>query len=404
MLRAYRLGSAVRANRPRLKVAHRSMVKDAPRPTLAVLLISQDQCWHDAAAAAVNALGTGRVDMVGDPAAALRALIAAGDGYSHLLVDMALAAGWLDLLGGLTAGETGTGISLVRLGPGGQAPGNAPLVPTPDVPLLIQALTAASVPPPRPLTRLEIVTALEQGQVTCRFQPIVRMADRRPVGLEVLARLDHAVHGSLPPSMFIPQLERLGHSLALADAVFQSCLSLVGAEFLGANGLFLSVNLPLDALLLPETLARIDARRAAAGMPAARLLIELTESRPVQDIPVLAAALERWRALGYRLAIDDMGPDMMNQAGLFDMAFHAVKLDKQIVLRSRADALARRYLQRTVALAQSRSLNVIAEGIEDQVMWDRMAEMGVDQAQGFLIARALPAAALPAWLDHWNGR
>ncbi len=369
-----------------------------------MLLISQDQRWHDACAAAVNALGPGRVDVVGDPAAALRNLIAAGDGYTHLLVDVSFAAGWLDVLGGLTSGEMGTGISLVRLGTSDRTPSNAPTVPTPDVPLLIQALTAARAPSPRPLTRPEIVTALEHGHVTCRFQPIIRIADRRPVGLEALARVNHPVHGSLPPSMFVPQLERLGHSLPLADAVFQSCLSLIGAEFLGAHDLFLSINLPLDALLLPETLTRIDARRTAARMPAARLLIEMTESRPVQDIPMLAAALARWRALGYRLAIDDMGPDMINQAGLFDMAFHAVKLDKQIVLRSRADALARRYLQRTVALARSRSLTVIAEGIEDQAMWDRMAEIGVDQAQGFMIARALPAAALPVWLDHWNQR
>ena len=85
------------------------------------------------------------------------------------------------------------------------------------------------------------------------------------------------------------------------------------------------------------------------------------------------------------------------------MPFHTVKLDKGIVLRSRADPLARRYLQRTVSNAQSNSLSIIAEGIEDETLWQHMANLGVDHAQGFLIARALPAAALPVWLDLWNG-
>lgn len=368
----------------------------------AVLLISQDRAWHEAAMAAAGLLACRRFDAIDSPAAALRHLIAGGQTYTHVLLDTVMAANWLDVFSGLTVGEAGTGTMLVRLGLEGHLP-DGPLVACPDIPLLVRTLAASAPADPalRPLTSGELVGALQDASITCRFQPIVRIADRRPVGLEVLARLNHPVRGSLPPSMFIPQMERLGYSLHLADAVFESCLGLIGAAFLEAHQLFLSVNLPLDALLLPETLARLDARRSAAGIPTSRLLIELTESRPVHDIPTLAKSLDRWRELGYRLAIDDMGPEVVNQAGLFDMAFHTVKLDKQIVLRSRTDPLADRYLQRTVMLAQSRSLDIIAEGIEDRTAWDRMAAMGVDHAQGFLMARALPAGALAEWLAHW---
>lgn len=96
-----------------------------------------------------------------------------------------------------------------------------------------------------------------------------------------------------------------------------------------------------------------------------------------------------------------MGPEMMNQLNLFDLPFNVVKLDKQVVLKSENDPLARNYLTRTVAQAKSRALEVIAEGIENEAMWDRMRDMGVEYAQGFLIARALPANALPVWLEAW---
>ncbi len=134
------------------------------------------------------------------------------------------------------------------------------------------------------------------------------------------------------------------------------------------------------------------------------MLIELTESRPVVDLPGLSAAMDRWRAAGYRVAIDDMGPEMMNQIELFDLPFSVVKLDKHVVLRSEHDPLARSYLQRTVDNAHARSLSVIAEGIENEAMWRRMLELGVEHAQGFLIGRAMPANALPSWLSAWSAQ
>ena len=99
-----------------------------------------------------------------------------------------------------------------------------------------------------------------------------------------------------------------------------------------------------------------------------------------------------------------MGPDMVNQLDLFDLPFNVVKLDKQVVLRSETDPFAQSYLQRTVENARRRSLSIIAEGIENGAMWNRMRDMGVDYAQGFLIARALPASALPSWVEAWSAQ
>ena len=178
----------------------------------------------------------------------------------------------------------------------------------------------------------------------------------------------------------------------------------VDPALLQQRRLFLSLNIPLDVLLSADAMGRIDTLRRSRGIPTEHLLIELTESKPVSDLAGLEAALHAWRNAGYRIAIDDMGPEMMNQRELFDLPFNVVKLDKQIVLRSETDAIARSYLQRTVDSARTRSLSVIAEGIENAAMWTHMRDIGVEHAQGFLIARALPASALPAWLDAWSAQ
>ena len=217
-------------------------------------------------------------------------------------------------------------------------------------------------------------------------------------------RLQHKEHGTIGPDQFIPQIERAGLSLRLTEAVAAAAMTAIDPSLLNRHGLFISINLPLDVLMFPEALHRLDHHRRLYAIPVERILIELTESRPVSDLDGLFQALNTWREAGYRVAIDDMGPEMMNQANLFDLPFNIVKLDKQVVLKSQTDPLARNYLKRTVDNAKSRALEVIVEGIENEAMWVRMREMGVEYAQGFLIARALPASVLPMWLEAWSNR
>ena len=254
------------------------------------------------------------------------------------------------------------------------------------------------------LSTSEIAVTFDARNVECRFQPIVRLADRRPVGMETLVRLRHQDYGTIGPDQFVPQIERAGLSLRLTEAVARAAMADIDPALLHHYDLFFSINLPLDVLLFPESLQRLDVLRHSFAIPVERILIELTESRPVSDLEGLFQALQYWRQAGYRVAIDDMGPEMMNQINLFDLPFNIVKLDKQVVLKSQADPLARTYLKRTIGNAKSRSLEVIVEGIENEAMWDRMREMDVEYAQGFLIARALPANALPIWLEAWSNQ
>jgi EAL domain-containing protein (putative c-di-GMP-specific phosphodiesterase class I) len=90
---------------------------------------------------------------------------------------------------------------------------------------------------------------------------------------------------------------------------------------------------------------------------------------------------------------------------LLDLPFTGVKLDKDLVrLLVVDDAGSCAFTQRVVGLAKARGLTVTAEGVEDVATWNRLADIGVDQVQGFLVARPLMAVALPIWLRRWSRR
>jgi EAL domain-containing protein (putative c-di-GMP-specific phosphodiesterase class I) len=137
------------------------------------------------------------------------------------------------------------------------------------------------------------------------------------------------------------------------------------------------------------------------------VLVELTErrqpdTRDAGEMAAFRAAMLRLRRLGYGLAIDDFGPGIIELLTLLGTGFTALKLDRAMVDAAATLATARRFIRDTLAAAHAAGLTVIAEGVEDRQAWQRMRTLGVDQVQGFLIARPLPAAAVPAWLEAWS--
>lgn len=247
----------------------------------------------------------------------------------------------------------------------------------------------------------EIQAALADAMIETRYQPVVRLADRRPVGLEALARMNHPVRGMVLPDDFVPQIEDAGLAGRLTELVAASAFADMAGPSLAPLGLTVSLNFPLDVLLLSSALTRLEAQRQAVGIPVEQVVIELTESRPVQDLPALQRALETMRGVGYQIVIDDAGPAVPLLDQLLDLPFTGMKLDKDLVLRMQRAPEALAMVERMIQTAKTRDLTVVAEGIEDVASWHLARRLGVDQAQGFLVAHPLPAAAIPVWLKSW---
>ena len=367
-----------------------------------LLLVSASGPWTKAVQEAAAEIGGG-VSSCGARDAVVR-LSCIAPRYSHLLLHPESADGLLHELVGLTAGDRDSSTELLLLGTAEPAP-RVGVIRSADRDLVRQALapTQAPVPAPddNPVHLTELRAALAGAMIETRYQPIVRLSDRQPVALEALARLNHPTRGTLPPHTFVPQIEEAGLAAYLTDVVSERALADMAGPVL-PNELGLALNFPLDVLLAPEALHRLAARRRAAGVAADRIVIELTESRPVTDLAALGRVLEGLRAEGYRISIDDVAPTVPRVAELLDLPFTGLKLDKTVVQRVAREPALRDFVRRTIDVARARNMTVVAEGVEDVATWRSMVAVGAGYAQGFLVARPLPAAAVPIWLEAWR--
>lgn len=377
------------------------------------LVLYATDTWNSAIHAAASTLSNVRVEDAGSARGAVRRLAARGSWYTHILVEPSFAGDMLPVLVSLSSGEPGSGTALVVVGdqtgwPMKSAYPNTRFVVTATANWLSDALAASddsnAGTPDADLSVSAMRAAISDQRITTRYQPIVRLTDRVPLCLEVLARLDHAERGTLPPDLFVPQMEQAGLAWPLTQTVIRRAFAEWGDGKLAEIGLSLAVNFPLDVLLVPSALTWLEAQREVAGIPASSIVIELTESQPVTELAGLAEAAARLRALGYGLAIDDVGPHTREYRALLDLPFTALKLDKNLVREAPMDDAIQYFLLDTLKLARRAGLRIVAEGIRDAATWHRMASLGVDQAQGYLVGRPLPAEAVPLWLLDWRER
>lgn len=369
-----------------------------------VLLLAEGSVWSGVARVAVTGLGATEVVEAQSSHEAVQRLVAPGAAFSHLLLEPGAAGDRLGDLVGLTAGEPGAATALIWLGAAAAEPAPGPPVAT-SIGELAALLTAAPSPaePPAVSSR-ELAAAIAHGRIVNHYQPIVSFAPDGRLSFEALARWRHPVHGTLPPDSFIALAERAGLGGFLTEDVTIRALTDLAALPPDVPRPRIGINFPLDVLLVRETLARLDAAREVAGLSADRVIVELTESRPVDDVHALRRAAERLRQSGYQLAVDDVGPSVADHLRLLDLPFTSMKLDKDLVRQSATRPQARQFVERAIADGKARGLTVVAEGVETPDIWHAMQAAGADMAQGFLISRALPVGALPDWAEGWHRR
>ena len=370
------------------------------RAGMNLLLVCQDPSWSRAVHAAMD----DRNVSICNARDALTRLAGVDPNYSHLLLQPHCDDGLFDALLQLTSEAAGSDTQLWMLG--GACPRQNPLNP-------IRSATSRSVqealmvgprsrrPREAPFNLAELQAALDGGMISARYQPIVRMADRQVTALEVLARLDHPDQGTVLPDRFVPQIEDGGLAERLTELITERGLADLASPALRDRGLLITLNFPLDVILRPTAIDRLERQREAAGVAPEHVVLELTESRPVLDFAALRQVLDRVRGLGYRVAIDDVTPAVPGLTQLLELPFTSLKLDKDLVAVAGSDPGTLAFLRETTVRAHGSGMLVIAEGVETIETWRLMRSINVDGAQGYLLARPLPAAAVPVWLDAW---
>ena len=236
---------------------------------------------------------------------------------------------------------------------------------------------------------------LQGDSLLLRYQPIIDVRTRRLVMVEALARW-RSEPVALTPVNFVPAMEQMGLSRMLAAAVTRIAARDM-SRLPGHMAIPVSVNLPAPELDKHDVVAWLGQQLTRSRLPRRRLLIELTETAPVKDRAKLARTLRRLQAAGHGVMLDDFVLDDPRQR-LLRLPFASIKLDRSLVTSLPRSARAR---QMVLGLAR-RGLVLTAEGVSTPALLRALRVLGVQRAQGFLMGRPLPVAALPAWNDRWR--
>ena len=245
----------------------------------------------------------------------------------------------------------------------------------------------------------ELRGAIERSEIVLAYQPKGDLRTGRIVGVEALARWEHPELGTLEPAEFVPLAEQTGLILALTSSVLDAALERVASWRELGHDVSVAVNLSARSFLDAGLADEIPAMLAARDLPPDALELEITESMLMNDPVRARCTLERLAAIGVSISVDDFGTGYSSLAHLKSLPVDALKIDKSFVLDMDKDDADEAIVRSMIELAHNLGMRVVAEGVESAATWMRLGAMGCDLAQGFHLARPLPASGLLALLD-----
>jgi diguanylate cyclase (GGDEF)-like protein len=242
---------------------------------------------------------------------------------------------------------------------------------------------------------VEFRAALSRGEFELHYQPIVNLAQHRIVGFEALVRWRHPVRGMVSPGEFIPFAEETGLIVPLGEwVVRQACRQ----ASTWPGDLKIAVNVSPIQIKNPNMASVVMNAVAAAGIPADRLELEVTESALLQEDPATLATLLRLKDFGVGFSMDDFGTGYSSLKCLHSFPFDKIKLDQSFIrdLPGRADGLA--IVRAVIGLGRSLKMTITAEGVETSAQLDLLRAEGCGEVQGYFLGRPKPAADLAEFL------
>jgi len=250
----------------------------------------------------------------------------------------------------------------------------------------------------------EVRAAIANGELINHYQPKVALATGQVVGVESLVRWRHPQDGLVFPDQFIGVAEEHGLIDDLTHAVLGAALAQAKAWQEAGLALRVAVNVSMDNLASLEFPGVVAGLAAAAGVAPQRIVLEVTESRLMGDLRAPLEILTRLRLKRFGLSIDDFGTGHSSLVQLRDIPFDELKVDQSFVHGAHANETTRAIYLASVSLGKRLGMEIVAEGVEDQADWDFLRQTGCDLAQGYFIARPMPAAELPDWMAAWQAR
>jgi EAL domain-containing protein (putative c-di-GMP-specific phosphodiesterase class I) len=244
----------------------------------------------------------------------------------------------------------------------------------------------------------ELHDAIAGDGIELYFQPKVNMPSGSVIGLEALVRWHHPELGLLPPSAFVPLAEQTGGIWGLSLRVLDLALAERSLWSGAGQPIPVAINVSARILRNPHLVDEIAARLKRAGVPPQNLLLEIGEGQGTRDAKSEHSVIRQLAEMGVMVAIDDFGFGHSSFANLRDLPIDELKIDRTLVagaVHCKTDSAIARCI---IDLGHRLGVRVVAEGIENEETWRLLSNFGCENAQGYLIARPMPAHEMDKWL------
>ncbi|MDO6746068.1 putative bifunctional diguanylate cyclase/phosphodiesterase [Gilvimarinus sp. 1_MG-2023] len=240
--------------------------------------------------------------------------------------------------------------------------------------------------------------AIRENQLTLYYQPKVSLHNRQCYGVEALIRWFHPTMGLVSPAEFIPIVELTSLIHPLTNWVLDEAIKQARQWHDQGCHLTMAVNLSARNLLddnLPSMLRRLLEHYR---LPGSALDLEITESAIMTDPNRALRNLDELHALGVGLSVDDFGTGYSSLAYLKRLPIQTLKIDNSFVRQMQESERDGIIVKSTIQLAHNLEIKVVAEGVEDQELLDRLVAMGCDNAQGYFIGRPMNLDGIKHWI------
>ncbi|MBD5802249.1 Cyclic di-GMP phosphodiesterase Gmr [Azoarcus sp. Aa7] len=249
---------------------------------------------------------------------------------------------------------------------------------------------------------IDLRRAIEQKELMLYCQPKIDLASKRIHGAEGLVRWQHPVQGMIPTEEFVRIAESSGLITPLTHRVLEAAFQQSYAWHDAGLDQPLSVNLSARDLRDPALIDKLKSLFATWGTQPEWIQFELTESALMEDPLGALEAIKRIKALGVELFIDDFGIGYSSLSYLHKLPVDAIKIDQSFVMAMPDSAVSAAIVQSTIELGHRLDLEVVAEGVETEAAWNHLVALSCDTAQGFYMARPMPADHFRDWQLHYD--
>lgn len=242
--------------------------------------------------------------------------------------------------------------------------------------------------------RRDLPQALRDEQFELHYQPILDLSSQHLLGFEALIRWNHPTRGFLQPKDFIALAEESGAIIDIGQWVMDHACRTLAELHRNDPALFMTVNISAQQLSVPGFARTTFLTAVNHGVPTDRLVLEITEETAIFNTTDESNALRELREHGFHLALDDFGTGFSSLRYLGEIPADMIKIDRSFLCTDKSAML-----ESIIALAQRLSLQIIAEGIEEEADFHRLRSYGALAGQGYLFAEAMPEQQLAAYTE-----